>query len=99
MSQPSHSPAEPPIPGSHYQPALSVVLIIVALFVGATFLMLRSPAPVSPNSTATPTTTKTTTTAAVHAKSTVRVQVANGTLTANLAPAHFFQIPAPRLSS
>jgi hypothetical protein len=78
-------------PGSHYQPALSVVLIIVVLFVGATFLMLRSSSP----STSTPTTStlpsllSTTTTthssSTVVPKSKVRVQVANGTSTTGLA--------------
>jgi hypothetical protein len=82
-SQPHHS-ANPP--GSHYQPALSVVLIIVVLFVAAAFLMLRY---VSPASNASSVTTSSTTTTTVHhhtvAKSTVRVQVANGTSVPNLA--------------
>jgi LytR cell envelope-related transcriptional attenuator len=82
-SQPHHS-ANPP--GSHYQPALSVVLIIVVLFVAAAFLMLRY---VSPASNASSVTTSSTTTTTIHhhtvAKSTVRVQVANGTTVFNLA--------------
>jgi len=84
-SQPQHG-ANPP--GSHYQPALSVVLIIVVLFVAASFLMLRyvSPASTSPTATTLPP-SETTTTIHHHtvAKSTVRVQVANGTKVANLA--------------
>jgi hypothetical protein len=84
-SQPHHS-ANPP--GSHYQPALSVVLIIVVLFVVAAFLMLRyvSPASTAPSVTTLPP-SETTTTIHHHtvAKSTVRVQVANGTNVPNLA--------------
>jgi len=84
-SQPHHG-TNPP--GSHYQPALSVVLIIVVLFVAAAFLMLRyvSPAP-SSSSTTTLSRSETTTTLHHHtvAKSTVRVQVANGTNVPNLA--------------
>jgi hypothetical protein len=83
-SQPHHA-TNPP--GSHYQPALSVVLIIVVLFVVAAFLMIRYVSPASTSSTTTLSPTETTTT--LHhrtvAKSTVRVQVANGTKTANLA--------------
>jgi hypothetical protein len=84
-SQPHHG-SNPP--GSHYQPALSVVLIIVVLFIVAAFLMIRY---VSPASTSVTTTTlspsETTTTLPHHtvAKSTVRVQVANGTNVTNLA--------------
>jgi hypothetical protein len=84
-SQPHHG-SNPP--GSHYQPALSVVLIIIVLFVAAAFLMLRYVSPASPSGT--PTTlppSETTTTLHHHtvAKSTVRVQVANGTSVPNLA--------------
>jgi 16S rRNA G966 N2-methylase RsmD len=60
------------------------VLIIVVLFIGSTFLMVRAVSP----STASPTTTNpssTTTTSRVIAKSRVRVQVANGTNTTGLA--------------
>jgi hypothetical protein len=63
------------------------MLVIVALFVGAAFLMLRTNPVSSPTTTTTSVTTTTTHhTAANHpAKSRVRVQVANGTNTANLA--------------
>ena len=87
-SQPQHGAqhgANPP--GSHYQPALSVVLIIVVLFVVAAFLMLRYVSPASsPGATTTLPPSQTTTT--IHhtvAKSSVRVQVANGTSVPNLA--------------
>lgn len=77
-------------PGSHYQPALSVVLIIVVLFVGATFLMLRSSSPLTPTTSTLPSLLSTTTTtthssSTVVPKSKVRVQVANGTSTTGLA--------------
>ena len=84
-SQPHHS-ANPP--GSHYQPALSVVLIIVVLFVAAAFLMLRYVSPAAPASSVTTLPPSETTTTLHHktvAKSTVRVQVANGTKVSNLA--------------
>jgi hypothetical protein len=83
-SQPHHS-ANPP--GSHYQPALSVVLIIVVLFIVAAFLMLRyvSPASTAPSVTTLPPSETTTTIHHTVAKSTVRVQVANGTTVPNLA--------------
>jgi hypothetical protein len=83
-SQPHHA-TNPP--GSHYQPALSVVLIIVVLFVVAAFLMLRYVSPASSSGTATTLPSETTTTIHHHtvAKSSVRVQVANGTKVPNLA--------------
>jgi hypothetical protein len=83
-SQPHHG-ANPP--GSHYQPALSVVLIIVVLFIAASFLMLRYVNPASTSGTTTIPPSQTTTTIHHHtvAKSTVRVQVANGTKVSNLA--------------
>jgi hypothetical protein len=82
-SQPHHG-ANPP--GSHYQPALSVVLIIVVLFVAASFLMLRYVSPATSSPTTIPP-SQTTTTIHHHtvAKSSVRVQVANGTTVPNLA--------------
>jgi len=66
---------------------LSVVLIIVVLFVAAAFLMLRYVNPASTSVTTTLPPSETTTTIHHHtvAKSTVRVQVANGTKVANLA--------------
>lgn len=75
-------------PGSHYQPALGVVLTIVALFVGATFFMLRYVSPASPSTTITTLTSSPSTTkpsAIVVPKSQVRVQVANGTSVTGLA--------------
>lgn len=74
-------------PGSHYQPALSVVLVIVVLFVVAAFLMIRYVNPASTSSTTTLPPLGTTTTLHHHtvAKSSVRVQVANGTKVPNLA--------------
>jgi hypothetical protein len=83
-SQPHHG-SNPP--GSHYQPALSVVLIIVVLFVAASFLMLRYVSPSSSSGTTTLPASETTTTIHHHtvAKSSVRVQVANGTKIPNLA--------------
>jgi hypothetical protein len=82
--------------GSHFQPSLSVVLIIVVLFVGATFLMVRSVSPTTSTTVTIPTVAigTTTTTAPKHVvvkKSQVRVQVANGTEVQGLA-AHFTQI-------
>jgi hypothetical protein len=91
-SQPHHG-ANPP--GSHYQPALSVVLIIVVLFVGAAFLMIRYVNPASPVSSVTTLPPSETTTTIHHhtvAKSTVRVQVANGTDVSNLARGYSQQL-------
>lgn len=84
-SQPQHGSTTP---GSHYQPALSVVLIIVVLFIVAAFLMLRYVSlAAAPGVTTTLPSSETTTTVhhATVAKSSVRVQVANGTTIANLA--------------
>lgn len=85
-SQPQH---ESHTPGSHYQPSLAVVLVILILFVGATFLMLHS----SGTTKKTPTSSTTTTmqigtpssTTRVVARAKVRVQVANGTSIPGLA--------------
>ena len=80
----SHSSQEPG-PGSHFQPATAVMLLLVALFIASAFLILRAH---SPASTATTTTTTTTTTPGHHTTTThppkarVTVQVANGTNTA-----------------
>lgn len=81
------TPPPAPSPGSHYQPATAVMLVIVALFVGAAFLMLRTNPVSSPSVTTTLVTTTTAHHGPVHhpAKSRVRVQVANGTNTPNLA--------------
>jgi len=94
MSQPNTPAHEQSPPGSHYQPALSVVLIIVVLFVGATFLMLRynGPASAGPATTSSTTTTVRGTSTTVVSKSTVRVQVANGTTTAGLARSYTQQL-------
>jgi len=90
MSDTTPSPREPHASGSHYQPSLSVVLIIVVLFVGATFLMVRAVSPTTVTTTTSttkagspPTTSPSSSTAVV--KSRVRVQVANGTNTPGLA--------------
>ena len=88
MSQSPPPAHESSAPGSHYQPALSVVLIIVVLFIAATFVMLRSTGAASPNAAARPLPPTPVTSGPpniVRAKSHVRVQVANGTLTAGLA--------------
>lgn len=80
------APPPAPTPGSHYQPATAVMLVIVALFVGAAFLMLRANPASSPTTTTLVTTTTTSHTTTTHpSKARVRVQVANGTNTANLA--------------
>jgi hypothetical protein len=90
MSDPNSSPRDGHASGSHYQPSLSVVLIIVVLFIGATFLMVRT----TPVSSGTPPTTTSTTSSSTSTtsptttrviKSKVRVQVANGTATPSLA--------------
>lgn len=94
MSGPTSSPHDSPVTGSHFQPSLSVVLLIVVLFVGATFLMVRAASPTSGGTGTTTTTTAaggTTTLPARVVKSRVRVQVANGTKTPSLA-AHYTQL-------
>ncbi|HTT59965.1 MAG TPA: LytR C-terminal domain-containing protein [Acidimicrobiales bacterium] len=88
MSGDSSSPRDGHAAGSHYQPPLPVVLVIVLLFVGGTFLMVRSVSPASSSSATTTTTltTSTTTPASTRViKSRVRVQVANGTNVTALA--------------
>ena len=88
----STTPPEPPASGSHYQPSLGVVIVILVAFVVGAFLMLRStkagrPAAATPTTTVassgSPTNGSTTTT--VVTKSKVRVQVANGTNVTGLA--------------
>jgi len=85
--------------GSHYQPSLVVMILIVVLFVGTTFVALRSHSPAGSSTPTTqpsthPTTTvksRGTTTTTVKstgttvAKSQVSVQVANGTSITGLA--------------
>ncbi|MGC8511184.1 MAG: LytR C-terminal domain-containing protein [Acidimicrobiales bacterium] len=86
MSAPTSPPTESS-PGSHYQPSLGVVLVILVLFVGGAFIILRSPgAATSPSVTTTTlhpraraTTTK------LPSRASVRVQVANSTSVAGLA--------------
>ena len=88
MSDPTSTPRDGHASGSHYQPSLAVVLIIVVLFVGGTFLMVRaiSPSSGSPTTTTTSSTTSTTSPSTTRViKSRVRVQVANGTNVSHLA--------------
>jgi hypothetical protein len=89
MSVPTSSSRDGHASGSHYQPSLGVVIIIVVLFVGATFLMVRASSPSSGTPTTTTTTTATSTSTTAPStrviKSKVRVQVANGTTTGSLA--------------
>jgi hypothetical protein len=94
MSDPTSPSHEAHTTGSHFQPSLSVVLIIIVLFVGATFLMVRAVSPstaATGGATTTTTSGSTTPTTIAIAKSRVRVQVANGTAITGLA-AHFTQI-------
>ncbi len=81
------TPSQAPSPGSHYQPATWVVLVIVLLFVLSAFAILRShsPASSSPTTSTTTTTTASSTSTTLPVRSRVRVQVANGTTVSNLA--------------
>ncbi len=96
MSETSHPRHGSHDDGSHYQPSLLVVLIILVLFVGATFVTLRSTNASSPGPTTTTTAHSTTnsssTTSTVVPKSKVRVQVANGTHTTGLARTYTQQL-------
>jgi hypothetical protein len=83
MSETSRPQHESSSAGSHYQPGIAVVLIILVLFVGAATLMLRSPGPSKPSSVTT--TTTTVPSRDVIPKTRVRVQVANGTDKTGLA--------------
>jgi hypothetical protein len=77
--------------GSHYQPSLWVVLVIVVLFIGGAVVMLRTPgasAPGSPTTTTTATGAATTTTTGVVNRAKVTVQVANGTRVTGLAASY-----------
>jgi hypothetical protein len=90
MSDVSHPQHQSTSDGSHYQPALGVVLIILILFVGATYLMLRSTNPSNSNAGTSTTTTLATnggsgSTSTTLPKNKVPVQVANGTDVAGLA--------------
>ena len=96
MSDGSHPQHGTHNEGSHYQPSLVVVLVILVLFVGATFAMLRSTSPTTPGSGTTTTTslgsTGSSTTTSLVPKARVRVQVANGTVIAGLARANTQQL-------
>ncbi len=96
MSDVSHPQHGSHNEGSHYQPSLAVVLVILVLFVGATFVMLRNSGatPVSGTTTTTTTAAPTgpTTTTSLVPKSKVRVQVANGTTITGLARANTQQL-------
>jgi hypothetical protein len=90
MSDVSHPQHGSHNEGSHYQPSLVIVLLILVLFVGATFVMLRNSAatPVSGTTTTTTTasgTSGSSTTTSLVPKAKVRVQVANGTTITGLA--------------
>jgi hypothetical protein len=87
MSDPTPSHQDSHATGSHYQPSLAVVFIIVVLFIGATFLMVTtiSSSPSSVTTTTAPSTTTTKPSTARVIKSRVRVQVANGTNVTGLA--------------
>ena len=90
MSDSSPTPRNSHASGSHFQPSLSVVLIIVVLFIGSTFLMVRAVSPSTASPSTSSSTSSTTPTSHVLIKSKVRVQVANGTNTTGLA-GHFTQ--------
>lgn len=97
MSDASHPQHGSHNEGSHYQPSLMVVLVILVLFVGATFAMLRTSSATSVGTGSTTTTTVatssgSTTTTSLVPKSKVRVQVANGTTIAGLARANTQQL-------
>jgi hypothetical protein len=96
MSDVSHPQHGSHNEGSHYQPSLAVVLVILVLFVGATFVMLRNSGATPVSGTTTTTTTAApsgpTTTTSLVAKSKVRVQVANGTTITGLARANTQQL-------
>jgi hypothetical protein len=93
MSFDDQTPTSHRVSGSHYQPKLTVLVAILVVFVGATYLFLRSTAPAvsgptTSTSTGSPTTSSTTTTTTPQhyvSKSNVSVQVANGTSTQGLA--------------
>lgn len=89
-SQPQGAPRDA---GSHFQPSLRKMLVILFLFALAAFVMLRSPGAAGPNF-ATPniTTPAGQTTNTSVPVSQVRVQVANGTATAGLARTYTQQL-------
>ena len=81
---------QPAKPGSHYQPSLTIVLVILVAFIAGAFLILRTPAPAKsgPSTVAPGPGHHVTKTTVPPPKSPVRVQVANGTSAPNAA-AHF----------
>jgi hypothetical protein len=87
MSDPTSTSRDGHASGSHFQPSHGVVFIIVVLFIGATFLMVRAAAPSSSTPTTTTTSPSSTSTTAPTRiiKSRIRVQVANGTTIGSLA--------------
>jgi hypothetical protein len=98
MTDASHPHHQSP-GGSHYQPAIGVVLIILILFVGATYLMLRSTNSGPSNVAATTTTTLASSTGGGSTSTTVPknkvpVQVANGTSVSGLARTYTQQLEA-----
>lgn len=68
--------------GGHYQPPLVTTLVILVVFVAGVFLLVRSPHVSSPTTT---TTTQAAGSQTTTVKSSVTVQVANGTSVSNLA--------------
>ncbi|MFZ1061957.1 MAG: LytR C-terminal domain-containing protein [Acidimicrobiales bacterium] len=98
MSDASHPHHQASVGGSHYQPALGVVFIILVLFVGATYLMLRStnstPSSVGTTTTTTLASTGGGSTSTTLPKNKVPVQVANGTNVSGLARTYTQQLEA-----
>ena len=98
MSESSTPPTEPSNSGSHYQPAMGIVAVILLLFVTSTFLILRSnnssaPSPTSTSTSipATTTTTKkshTTTTTTKKHTTTTTSKKSHTTTTTSPAPVH-----------
>ena len=78
---------QPAKPGSHYQPSLTIVLVILVAFIAGAFLILRTPAPAKsgPSTVAPGPGHHVTKTTVPPPKSQVRVQVANGTSVSGLA--------------
>jgi hypothetical protein len=98
MSDASHPQHQSTGGGSHFQPALGVVFVILILFVGATYLMLRSTNS-TPSSISTTTTTLAPssgggTTSTTLPRNKVPVQVANGTDASGLARNYTQQLEA-----
>ena len=93
MTDTSKPQGAPRDTGSHFQPSLRKMLIILVLFALAAFIMLRSPGAAGPNfSTPNITTPTSVTTQTSVPVSQVRVQIANGTSTAGLARTYTQQL-------